>query len=157
MKKLILTTAVAAFALVLVAGALAAKKKPVSFSAKYSGTAVTQQTDNTVALTVNGTGSGTLGAGKVTGTGTADASVRPCVPFTGTGSLNGPKGVVQFKVLPGSTGCGDDAGQVFTFTAKAQVLKTTGTYKGVKGLLRVTGTFDRSSGAFSSKFLGLLK
>jgi hypothetical protein len=157
MKKLSFITAFAALALaVLVAGALAAKK-PVSFSAKYTGTAVTQQTDNTVALTVNGTGSGTLGAGKVTGTGTADASVRPCVPFTGTGSLTGPKGVVQFKVLPGSTGCGDDAGQVFTFTAKAQVLKTTGTYKGVKGQLRVTGTFDRSSGAFSSKFLGLLK
>lgn len=157
MKRLSFMTAAAALALaVLVAGALAAKK-PVSFSAKYTGTAVTQQTDNTVAITANGTGSGTLGAGKVTGTGTADSSVRPCIPFTGTGSLTGPSGVVQFKVVPGASGCGDDAGQVFTFTGKAQVLKTTGKYAGVKGLLRITGTFDRSSGAFSSKFTGLLK
>lgn len=157
MRKLSLTTAAAALVLaVLVAGALAAKK-PVSFSAKYTGTAVTQQNDTSVAITANGTGSGTLGAGKITGTGTGDSSVRPCVPFTGTGSMSGPNGVVQFKVIPSSSGCGDDSGQVFTITGKALVLKTTGKYKGVKGTLRFTGTFDRSSGAFSSKFTGLLK
>ena len=161
MRKLwIASGGAATAAAVLITGAFAATtvaKKVVPFTAKYTGTAVTKQTDNNVAITANGTGSGTLlGAGKVTGLGAGDSSVRPCVPFNGTGSMKGPGGVVTFKVNPGSAGCGDDAGQLFSITGKASVLKATGKLAKAKGTLKMTGTYDRSSGAFSIKFSGSL-
>lgn len=157
MKKA-LATAAAALLVLAVAAAAVAAKKPVAFTAKYTGTAVTQQNDNIVNITANGTGTATaLGAGKVTGTGTGDSSVRPCVPFTGTGSMTGTAGVLQFKVIPGSAGCGDQEGQVFSITGKATVVKATGKLAKVAGTLRLSGTYDRSNGAFSVKFSGSLR
>lgn len=159
MKKFLSLTVGAALAVaVLVAGAFAATSvTKVAFVAKYSGTAVTNQTDNTVAITANGTGTGTLiGAGKVAGVGSGDTSVRPCVPFNGTGSMKGAGGVVTFKVNPGAGGCGDDSGQIFSITGKATVTKATGKLAKAKGVLKMTGTYDRSSGAFSVKFSGTL-
>lgn len=146
-------------ATVLVTGAFAATTvvTKVPFTAKYAGTAVTQQTDSNVSISANGSGKGTLiGAGKVTGLGKGDSSVRPCVPFNGTGSMKGPGGVITFKVNPGSAGCGDDAGQLFSISGKASVLKATGKLAKAKGILKMTGTYDRSSGAFSIKFSGIL-
>ena len=161
MKKLWIVIGGAAMAVtVLVTGALAATTvttKLVPFTAKYAGTAVTKSTDNVVDITANGTGTATLlGAGKVTGLGKGDSSVRPCVPFNGTGSMKGPGGTITFKVNPGSASCGDDAGQLFSITGKASVLKATGKLAKAKGTLKLTGTYDRSSGAFSVKFRGTL-
>jgi hypothetical protein len=157
-KKLTSATlpAVIAAAVAWVAFAAAAGT-PIKFLGTYSGTAVTKATDDVVDISATGTGKGTLiGAGKLTGVGKGDSSQRPCVPFNGTGSLSGAGGTLAFKVLPSSTGCGDDAGQLFSITAKAQVLKGTKKLAKVKGVLRITGTYDRSSGAFSVKFSGLL-
>ena len=138
------------------ASALAAGK-PIAFVGKYTGTATTQAADNVVTINAKGTGAGTtIGAGKITGLGTGDSSQRPCVPFTGTGSMAGTAGSLTFKVNPGSSGCGDDAGQLFSITGKAAVLKGTGTLAKVKGTLKMTGTFDHTSGAFSVKFSGAL-
>ena len=161
MKNLSIVTMGAALAgAVLVTGAFAAAtvaQKAVPFTAKYTGTAVTRQTDNVVDITANGSGTATLlGAGKVTGLGKGDSSVRPCVPFNGTGSMKGPGGVITFKVNPGSAGCGDDSGQLFSITGKASVLKATGKLANAKGTLKMTGTYDRESGAFSVKFSGTL-
>lgn len=160
MRNLWITTGGAALtATVLVTGAFAATTvvTKVPFTAKYTGTAVTQQTDSNVSISANGSGKGTLiGAGKVTGLGKGDSSVRPCVPFNGTGSMKGPGGVITFKVNPGSAGCGDDAGQLFSISGKASVLKATGKLARAKGILKMTGTYDRSSGAFSIKFSGIL-
>ena len=160
MRKLWILGGGALAATVLVTGAFAATtvaKTTVPFVAKYTGTAVTKQTDNNVDITANGSGTATLiGAGKVTGVGAGDSSVRPCVPFNGTGSMKGPGGVITFKVNPGSAGCGDDAGQLFSITGKATVTKATGKLAKAKGTLKMTGTYDRSSGAFSVKFSGSL-
>ena len=87
MRKLWILSGGAALAVtVLVTGAFAGTtlaKTTVPFVAKYTGMAVTKQTDNNVAITANGTGKATLiGAGKVTGVGAGDSSVRPCVPST---------------------------------------------------------------------------
>jgi hypothetical protein len=71
--------------------------------------------------------------------------------------MSGPGGKIAFKVNPGSTSCGDDSGQLFSFTGKATVLKATGKLLKAKGTLKMTGTYDRSSGAFSVKFSGTLK
>jgi len=59
-------------------------------------------------------------------------------------------------MLPGSTGCGDDAG-IVSINAKAQVLKATGVLKNAKGTLKVTGVYDDNNGSFSAKFTGKLK
>jgi hypothetical protein len=143
---------------VVASGALAGKSPaPVAFTGSYSGTATTQQSDQTVTINANGTGSGTLiGAGKVTGTGVGSTASQPCVPFTGPGSLSGAGGSIAFKVVPGSQGCGDQQGQSFTVSGKAAVTSATGKLAGRKGLLRFSGTYDRSSGAFSVKFRGSL-
>lgn len=157
MKRLSLTTAVALLAITVATAIAAAATKPIAFVGSYKGTATTTQTDNVVAIKANGTGTGTLiGAGKITGVGAGDSSQRPCIPFTGTGSMKGPTGTVIFKVIPGASSCGDDAGQFFTFTGKAAVLKATGKLLKAKGTLKLSGTYDRSSGAFTVKFKGAL-
>jgi hypothetical protein len=149
--------AVALAALVVAGAALAGAAKKVPFAGKYAGTAVTKVTDNVADITANGTGTGSLiGAGKITGKGTGDSSVQPCVPFTGTGAITGAKGTIQFKVIPGSTGCGDEGGQVFSITARATVLKATGALAKAKGSLKFTGVYDRGAGTFSVKVAGTL-
>lgn len=157
MKRLSLTTALALLALTVAAAFAVAATKPVAFVGSYKGTATTNQTDTTIAINAHGTGTGTLiGAGKIAGVGTGDSSQRPCVPFTGTGSMKGTAGTVIFKIVPSASSCGDDAGQFFTFTGKATVLKATGKLLKAKGTLRFSGTYDRSSGAFTVKFKGAL-
>jgi hypothetical protein len=153
-KLWILTAAVVALAVAAAAGAVT---KPIAFTAKYSGTATTQTADSAVTINANGTGKGLLiGAGKVTGAGTADSSVRPCVPFLGTGKISGPGGTIIFKVKPGTSGCGDDSGALFSISGKATVLKATGKLAKRHGTLKMTGIYDRDSGAFSIKFTGAL-
>ena len=156
MRKLSILV-VALLALAVASAAATAVKKPIVFTGKYSGTATTQAADNIVTITANGTGTGNvIGAGKVTGLGKGDTSVQPCVPFSGTGTISGAKGTLTFKVNPGSTGCGDEAGQEFSVSGKATVLSGTGLLAKRKGTLRMSGTFDRSSGAFTVKFSGSL-
>jgi len=153
-KLWILTAAVLAVA---IASAASAATKPIAFTAKYAGTATTKTADTAVTINANGTGKGLLiGAGKVTGVGTADSSVRPCVPFLGTGKISGPGGVIIFKVKPGTSGCGDDAGSIFSISGKASVLKATGKLAKRHGTLKMTGQYDRDTGAFSIKFTGAL-
>jgi hypothetical protein len=152
------TALAAAVAAVVVAGAaFAGPAKKVAFSGKYAGTAATKVTENVADISATGTGTGTaIGAGKITGKGTGDSSVQPCVPFTGTGTITGKKGTISFKVIPGSTGCGDEAGQVFSITARATVLKATGALAKAKGSLKFTGVYDRGAGTFSVKVAGTL-
>jgi hypothetical protein len=153
----ILTLALFAVLVVAAAAVATAATKPIAFTAKYSGTATTQAADTVVTINANGTGKGLLiGAGKVTGAGTADSSVRPCVPFIGTGKISGPGGTVIFKVKPGTSGCGDDAGALFSISGKATVLKATGKLAKRHGTLKMTGIYDRDSGAFTIKFTGAL-
>ena len=143
-NKLILSTgAVAAALAIVVAGALAAGTvvvKTIAFVGTYAGNAVTNANGNTVSITANGTGKGTMiGAGKITGVGTADSSSSPCVPFIGTGKITAAGGTVTFKVIPGSTGCGDQQGENFTISGKATILKATGKLLKRKGTPEADG------------------
>jgi hypothetical protein len=160
-KSLYLTIASAALAAAVagaaLAGTSATTKKSLAFKASFSGTATTQANDNIVAITANGTGTATLlGAAKITGLGKGDTSQQPCVPFNGTGSMKGPGGTLTFTVNPSSRGCGDEAGQSFTVSGKLAMTKGTGKLKGFKGILKMSGSYERSSGAFSVKFFGTL-
>lgn len=157
------SAAVAALCFVAVVGtgsALAgttAGTKIVPFTASYAGTAVVKVTDQVADITATGPGKGTsIGVGKVTGVGTGDSSQQPCVPFTGTGVLTGTKGTVKFKVLPGSSGCGDEGGHAFTITAKTMVTGGTKAFLKAKGALKLTGTYDHDAGTFAVKFSGKL-
>jgi hypothetical protein len=133
-----------------------APTKVVAFTGNYSGNAVAQVQDTIANLTANGTGTATLlGAGKITGVGTATAK-EPCSPFLGTGTITGKGGTLLFKVVNGSQGCGDEDGKVFSVTGTIAVTKGTGKFAKAKGTLRMTGMFDRGAGKFSIKFTGKL-
>ena len=160
MKKFqfsILALAVVILTAVTATAALAAAPKKIVFSAKYSGNATTKVDGNTATIAANGTGTGlTIGAGSITGLGTGDTSQQPCVPFTGTGTMKGTGGTVTFKVLTGSSGCGDEGGHTFTITSHLAVLKATGKLAKAKGTLKLTGVYNHDDGSFSVKVSGTL-
>ena len=161
MKSRLLLTALLALTAILVGSAVAsgaAGVKTITFTAKYSGNATVKLTGDVANISATGTGSGVpIGAGKITGIGTGDSSQQPCVPWGGTGLMKGTKGTVAFKILPGSQGCGDEQGNLFSIVGKAQVTKATGTLAKAKGTLKLTGVYDREAGTFSAKFSGKLK
>lgn len=132
--------------------------KIVKFNASYAGAAVVKVTDQVADISTTGAGKGTpIGASKITGKGTGDASAQPCVPFTGTGSMVGLKGAkINFKMASGSQGCGDEAGEVFSVIGRAIVTGGAGAYKKAKGTLKLTGIYDRNKGTFAVKFTGKL-
>jgi len=147
-------------ALALVAAmSVSAKTKPIQFTGKYAGQASSKVDNDVATISATGTGSGTLiGAGKLSGNGTGDASKQPCVPFGGLGSMTGASGTIQFRVVDAqSQGCGDDGGHVFSLKGTATVLKATGKLAKAKGSLKFTGVYDRDGGTFNVKFTGLLK
>ena len=149
----------AAAASVLAPAATSATPKSIAFTASYTGTAVVQVNDQIADISATGKGTGTIiGAASITGKGTADASVQPCAPFTGPGTMIGPKGTkLVFTVAAGSQGCGDEQGQVFSLSGKANVTSGTGKLKNAHGALKFTGVYDRGQGTFSVKFKGTLK
>ncbi len=129
----------------------------LSFAGKYAGQASTKVTGTNAAIVANGTGTGNLvGAGKVSGTGSADTSQQPCSPFTGTGTITGAKGTISFSVPTGASGCGDDGGHIFTLKGTFTVTGTTGAVAGAKGSLRFTGVYSRDAGTFSINVSGNL-
>jgi hypothetical protein len=146
----------AVVAVLLVSAAWASEAKVVTFKAKYAGTAVVKVTDQVADIAATGPGVGTLiGKSKVTGKGKGDASVQPCVPFTGTGLMSNTSGTtIKFTVLPGSSGCGDEAGNVFSVSGRAKVTGGTKLYRKATGTLKMTGVYDRGAGTFSITFSG---
>jgi hypothetical protein len=151
-----LATGAAALAVAGV-GSAVTPKKTVAFSATYAGTATVQVTDQVADISASGKGTGTLiGSSSITGKGTGDASQQPCAPFTGPGTMVGSGGKLAFTVVSGSQGCGDEQGQVFSISGKANVTSATGKLKKAKGQLKFTGVYDRGQGTFSVKFKGTL-
>ena len=70
-----------------------ASTKTIPFTAKYSGKAVVNSADTIATITASGVGKGSpIGPGKVSGKGKANTAVRPCVPFTGLGTMTGTGG-----------------------------------------------------------------
>jgi plastocyanin len=139
------------------AGTTSAGNK-LPFKASYAGQATVKVTGNVADISAKGAGTGTLiGKGTISGTGTGDSSQQPCVPWTGTGVMTGvEKTRLFFKILPGSQGCGDAQGEVFSILGKASVARATGQLAGAKGTLKVTGVYDRGKGTFSARFTGTL-
>lgn len=150
--------AVAAAALLACVASAGTSAKTIAFSAKYSGKAVVKVADNVADISAAGIGKGTvIGRGKIAGKGKGDSSVRPCVPFTGLGTMTGPgRTKLTFRVVPGSRGCGDESGEIFAISGRAKVISGSGKLARAKGSLKLTGLYNRTSGSFSVKFTGTL-
>lgn len=150
--------AVALMAGVAAAATSTGAAKTFPFTAKFAGAAVVRVDESVAYITANGSGKGTLlGTSKISGKGTGNAAAQPCVPFTGTGTMTGVlKTKLFFKVVTGSTGCGDEDGQVFSINARATVVRGTGKLLNARGKLKITGVYDRGKGTFSVKFAGTL-
>ena len=147
----------AVLACTALAGGTTTQAKVIRFVASYKGLATVKVTDNVADIAASGAGTATLlKASKITGKGKGDASVTPCVPFTGPGSMVNARGTkLSFLVLPGSTGCGDqDESVPVSVTGRAKIVSGTKAYKGAKGTLKFSGVYDRQGGAFSIKFTG---
>lgn len=132
----------------------------VPFTASYSGKATVKITDDVADISANGSGTATapLGKSTVSGTGKGDASKQPCVPWTGSGTMTAANGsaTLRFQVVPGSQGCGDEAGKIFSIVGRANVTGGTGSLANASGSLKLTGVYDRGAGTFSVKFTGQL-
>lgn len=153
----ILALAAVVLAAVLASTSLAAAPKKVAFAGKYAGTATTKIDGSTATIAASGKGTATqIGSGSITGLGTGDTSQQPCIPFTGTGKIAGSGGTITFKVLPGSSGCGDEGGHNFTITSHLAVLKATGKLAKAKGTLKLTGAYSHDDGSFTVKVSGTL-
>ena len=153
----IVALAIVAITAVTAAAALATAQTKVVFAGKYAGNATTKVDGTTATIAANGKGTATsIGAGAITGLGTGDTSAQPCIPFTGTGTMKGAGGTITFKVLPGSSACGDEGGHNFTITSHLAVLKATGKLLKAKGTLKLTGAYSHDDGSFSVKVSGTL-
>jgi hypothetical protein len=153
----IVALTVMALTAVTAATALSAAQTKIVFAGKYAGTATTKVDGNTATIAATGKGTATqIGVGSITGLGAGDTSQQPCIPFNGTGKLTGKTGTITFKVLPGSSSCGDEGGHNFTITSHLAVLKATGKLLKAKGTLKLTGAYSHDDGSFSVKVSGTL-
>lgn len=156
--------------LVLLVGAAAAASAPsatsspavasvkAAFSGSYAGRAVVSATSDTAA-SINAKGAGksnVLGAGTLTGLGVG-FQASPCNTFTGKGSIKGKLGQINFTLAAGAKACpsASDSNQN-AITATAKVTGGTLKYKKAKGLLKITGNYDRGKGTFTSTVKGAI-
>ena len=161
MRTVLRAGVVAAAATAVLAGSAwaggASQAKVIPFVGSFKGLATVKVTDNVADIAANGAGTATLmKATKIVGKGKGDASVTPCVPFTGPGSMTNATGTkINFVVTPGSTGCGDqDESVPVSVSGHAKIVSGTKAYRKAKGTLKFSGVYDRQGGAFSIKFTG---
>jgi hypothetical protein len=142
--------------------AAAPKPKPKTYTYKgvYAGK-VTEKVDgqNVTALTVGVGTSTAVGKGKLLGTVAATTANPPCSPLSGTGSITGPKGKLKVTLIPTTShGCAasEEDQTSITVSGNAKVVGGTLKFRKAKGAIHFSGTYDRTSGAFSVKLTGKL-
>jgi hypothetical protein len=148
--------AVAVIAGPALAGGGAAK---VAFRANFAGKAVVQVSGSHADITsARASGRGTpIGKATLFGKGTANNS-EPCPLFGGPGTITTRNGKLKFVVAPtGASACTDEQGQDFSLSGRAKFKGGTGKYARARGSFRFTGSYTRSTGAFSVRFLGTLR
>jgi hypothetical protein len=158
----IVLVAVAAVAGLVVSSGLSSSgvlPKKYRFAATYKGTAVVKIEDNVATISsVAGLGTATVpvGKSKLSGLGKGAGS-DPCGTFGGPGAITTPTGKLNFVIaLTGGTACPDQSGENFSVNGRATFKGGTRKYLKAKGTFKFTGTFVKSTGAFTVKFLGTL-
>jgi hypothetical protein len=154
--------AVAAVAGLTVSSGLASSgvlPKKYRFAATYKGTAVVKIEDNVATISsVSGLGTASVpvGKSKLSGLGKGLGG-DPCGTFGGPGSITTVTGKLNFVIAPtGGTACPDQSGENFSVNGRATFKGGTRKYLKAKGTFKFTGTFTKSTGAFTVKFLGTL-
>jgi hypothetical protein len=127
--------------------------KTVKFSGKYSGkTAVTIKGSSIKIASVNGSGSGTDGLNKLTGSNGTGHTSGTCGFFSGTAKISGSGGSLTLAVKSSSKGCGE--GNVKSVSGSATVTGGSGKLSGAKGTLSFSGSYNKSAGTFTVTISG---
>lgn len=129
--------------------------KTVKFSGKYSGkTSVAVKGSSIKINSVSGSGSGTDGLTKLSGSKGSGHTSGSCGFFSGPASISGSGGSLTLSVKSSSTACG--TGNLKTVKGSATVSSGSGKLKGAKGTLSFSGSYNKSAGSFSVTISGSL-
>ncbi len=127
----------------------------IKFSGKYSGKAsVTVKGSAIKIASVSGSGSGTDGLSKLTGSNGTGHTSGTCGFFSGPASISGSGGSLTLAVNSTSKSCGES--NVKSVSGTAKVSGGSGKLKGAKGTLTFTGTYNKSAGTFTVTISGSL-
>jgi len=155
-RKAITLIAIAAVAAGISAGAaLAATTALHPYKATFSGRVTEKVVGDLVSGTVAGTGSAGTLAGTVKG-----SQANACSPLSGPGTIKSGKNTLKIQVITQkSRACAvsEDDKDHINVTGKVKVLGGTGKYARAGGVLAIKGTYNRSTGTFSVKFLGSIR
>src|SRR5262245_4370578 len=150
--------AVAAAAAVIATSAFAVAAKTVPFRASFKGTAVVRVSGGHAEIvSAKATGTGMpIGKATLFGSGAGNSS-EPCPLFGGPATITTKAGKLRFVIAPtGGSACTNEEGQLFTLSGRAKIKGGTRKYARAKGSFKFAGSFNRSTGVFSVKFLGTL-
>ena len=138
--------------------ATVASSKTSPFSATYAGRAIVRATSDIAAdINVTGAGKGSVvGVSKITGVGKG-FSGEPCATFSGTGTITSKQGRINWTLSPGAKSCPSaDNADLSAITASAKVTGGTAAFKKARGSFKITGTYDRGTGRFTSTLKGVI-
>jgi hypothetical protein len=130
----------------------------VAFRANFHGKAVVQITGSRADIvSARASGRGVpIGKATLFGKGAGNNS-DPCPLFGGPATITTKNGKLKFVVAPtGGSACTDEQGQDFSLSGRAKFKGGTGRYARAKGSFRFSGSYTRSTGAFSVRFVGTL-
>ena len=125
-----------------------------AFTGHYSGRASVSVSGSSIKISsVKGTGSGTLGSGKLTGSNGSGHTHGSCGFFKGPATISGSKGSLSISVQESkSKGCG--SGSAVAVSGVASVTGGSGKFKKSKGNLRFSGSYNKAKGTFTVTFTG---
>ncbi len=137
------------------ASSVAHAASTVKFSGKYSGKASVTVKGSAIKISsVSGSGSGTDGLSKLTGSNGSGHTSGTCGFFSGPASISGSGGSLTLAVNSTSKGCGES--NVKSVSGTATVSGASGKLKGAKGTLSFSGSYNKSAGTFTVTISGSL-
>ena len=161
MRKLrffVVGAVVATAAAAIAASAFAGGTKKVPFRASFKGNAVVRVSGSHADIvSAKATGTGVpIGKGTLAGTGAGNNS-DPCPLFGGPATITTKAGKLKFAISPiAGSACTNEEAQQFSLSGRATIKGGTRKYAKAKGSFKFAGSFNRSTGAFSVKFVGTL-
>jgi hypothetical protein len=148
----------AAAAAAIATSAFAGAAKQVPFRANFKGHAVVRVSGaHADIVSAKATGTGVpIGKATLVGTGAGNNS-EPCPLFGGPATITTKAGKLRFVIAPtGGSACTNEEGQMFSLAGRASFKGGTRKYAKAKGSFKFAGSYNRSSGVFSVKFVGTL-
>jgi hypothetical protein len=157
-RSFVVGAVVAAAAAVIATSAFAAGTTRVAFRANFSGKAVVRVSGGQAEIvSAQAAGKGVpIGRATLFGKG-AGSNSDPCPHFGGPATITTTKGKLKFTIAPtAASACTDEEAQQFSLAGKAVFKGGTRKYAEAKGSFKLAGSFNRSTGAFTVRFVGTL-